>query len=186
MMSIDVLIAVNNEIAQQAAREGLVPYVPAQRRRSHLAVLLPQHRLVEAARGWRKTGADVVRGQDRAWGDMGTRPDLERVPAAARRIPPPPSQPRVRRHRGGRVSGRRVGVQAGRGIERRGRHGRRRPTFQTQVLEVQAPGDGPVTSRCIALTAATASHGTSCSRSRMSVLVLTLRRSSSTRRHIAS
>ena len=28
MMSIETLIAVNNEIAQEAAREGLVPYVP--------------------------------------------------------------------------------------------------------------------------------------------------------------
>ena len=28
MMSLDVIIAVNNEIAREAAQEGLVPYVP--------------------------------------------------------------------------------------------------------------------------------------------------------------
>ena len=89
MMSLEVLIAVNNEIARQAAREGLVPYVPVERRRSDHAVLLPQYRVAEAS-GLAKDRGELVRGQDRARGDLGARPDLGSVPAAARRIPPAP------------------------------------------------------------------------------------------------
>ena len=55
MMSIEVLIAVNNEIARQAAREGLVPYVPFSADEattpffcSNIGSLKPK--------GWRKTG----------------------------------------------------------------------------------------------------------------------------------
>ena len=40
MMSLEVIVAVNNEIARQAAREGLVPYVPVSADEADIAVLL--------------------------------------------------------------------------------------------------------------------------------------------------
>ncbi len=56
MMSIDVLIAVNNEIAQQAAREGLVPYVPASADEATTPFFCPNIGSLNP-RGWQKTGA---------------------------------------------------------------------------------------------------------------------------------
>ena len=55
MMSIDVLIAVNNEIAQQAAREGLVPYVPFSADEATTPFFCPNIGTLKP-RGWRKTG----------------------------------------------------------------------------------------------------------------------------------
>ena len=55
MMSIDVLIAVNNEIAQQAARKGLVPYVPTSADEATTPVFCPNIGSLKP-RGWRKTG----------------------------------------------------------------------------------------------------------------------------------
>ena len=65
MMSIEVLDAVNNEIARKAAKAGTRPLRPLQRRRSRLAVLVPQHRHAEASRLEEDRG-HLVRGQDRA------------------------------------------------------------------------------------------------------------------------
>jgi hypothetical protein len=55
MMSIDVLIAVNNEIAQQAAREGLVPFVPFSADEATTPFFCPNIGTLNP-RGWRKTG----------------------------------------------------------------------------------------------------------------------------------
>ncbi len=55
MMSIDVLIAVNNEIAQQAAREGLVPYVPFSADEATSPFFCPNIGSLKP-RGWRKSG----------------------------------------------------------------------------------------------------------------------------------
>ena len=109
MMSVEVLIAVNNEIARKAAREGLVPYVPISADEVDIAVRLPEHRLAEASR-LAEDRCELVCGQDGAWVGLGTRPDLAAVPAAARGIHPPPPRPWIRHHRRGRMPGRRVGV----------------------------------------------------------------------------
>ncbi len=55
MMSLDVLVAVNNEIARQAAREGLVPYVPASADEAITPFAFPNIGSLKP-RGWRKTG----------------------------------------------------------------------------------------------------------------------------------
>ena len=66
MMSVEVIIAVNNEIARKAAQGGTLSLRPLQRRRSGIAVFVPQHRLAEAS--WlEEDRRDLVRGQDRAW-----------------------------------------------------------------------------------------------------------------------
>jgi hypothetical protein len=55
MMSVEVIIAVNNEIARQAAREGLVPYVPASADEVDTPFAFPNIGSLKP-RGWRKTG----------------------------------------------------------------------------------------------------------------------------------
>ena len=66
MMSVEVIIAVNNEIARKAAKQGLVSLRSHQHRRSGIAVFVPQHRLAEAS--WlEEDRRDLVRGQDWAW-----------------------------------------------------------------------------------------------------------------------
>jgi hypothetical protein len=55
MMSIEVLIAVNNEIAQEAARRGLVPYVPVSADEVRSPFTFPNIGTLKP-RGWRKTG----------------------------------------------------------------------------------------------------------------------------------
>ena len=55
MMSLEVLEAVNNEIARQAAREGLVPYVPASADEAVTPFFCPNIGTLKP-RGWRKTG----------------------------------------------------------------------------------------------------------------------------------
>ena len=56
MMSLEVLRAVNAEIAQQAAREGLVPYVPASADEATTPFFCPNIGTLKP-RGWRKAGA---------------------------------------------------------------------------------------------------------------------------------
>ena len=56
MMSIEVLIAVNNEIAQEAARRGLVPYVPFSADEATTPFFCPNIGSLEP-RGWKRTGA---------------------------------------------------------------------------------------------------------------------------------
>ena len=56
MMSLEVLIAVNNEIAQKAAREGLVPYAPSSADEVESPFSFPNIGTLKL-RGWRKTGA---------------------------------------------------------------------------------------------------------------------------------
>jgi hypothetical protein len=56
MMSLEVLRAVNDEIAQQAAREGLVPYVPFSAEEAITPFFCPNIGTLKP-RGWRKTGA---------------------------------------------------------------------------------------------------------------------------------
>jgi hypothetical protein len=56
MMSIDVLIAVNNEIAQEAAREGLLPYVPFSADEVDNPFSFPNIGSLKP-RGWHKTDA---------------------------------------------------------------------------------------------------------------------------------
>jgi hypothetical protein len=55
MMSVEVIIAVNNEIAQQAAREELIPYVPASADEVDTPFTFPNIGSLKP-RGWRKTG----------------------------------------------------------------------------------------------------------------------------------
>ena len=55
MMSIEVLIAVNNEIAQEAARRGLVPYVPINADEVRSPFAFPNIGSLKP-RGWRRTG----------------------------------------------------------------------------------------------------------------------------------
>jgi hypothetical protein len=55
MMSIEVLIAVNNEIAQEAARRGLVPYVPYSADEVKSPFTFPNIGTLKP-RGWQKTG----------------------------------------------------------------------------------------------------------------------------------
>ena len=57
MMSLEVLEAVNNEIARQAAREGLVPYVPSSPAEVTTPFFCPNIGSL-VPRGWRKTGAN--------------------------------------------------------------------------------------------------------------------------------
>jgi hypothetical protein len=56
MMSIEVLIAVNNEIAQQAAKEGLVPYVPFSADEATSPFFCPNIGTLKP-RGWKRTDA---------------------------------------------------------------------------------------------------------------------------------
>ncbi len=55
MMSIEVLIAVNNEIAREAAREGLVPYVPESADEATTPFFCPNIGTLKP-RGWKRTG----------------------------------------------------------------------------------------------------------------------------------
>ncbi len=55
MMSVEVLIAVNNEIARKAARQGLVPYVPFSPDEVESPFSFPNIGTLKP-RGWRKTG----------------------------------------------------------------------------------------------------------------------------------
>ena len=56
MMSLKFLNAVNNEIARQAAREGLVPYVPFSPNEVDTPFFCPNIGTLKP-RGWRKTRA---------------------------------------------------------------------------------------------------------------------------------
>ena len=55
MMGIETLIAVNNQIAREAAREGLVPYVPYSAEEATSPFFCPNIGSLEP-RGWRRTG----------------------------------------------------------------------------------------------------------------------------------
>lgn len=55
MMSLEVIVAVNNEIARQAAREGLVPYVPFSADEAVTPFAFPNIGSLKP-RGWRNTG----------------------------------------------------------------------------------------------------------------------------------
>ena len=55
MMSLEVIVAVNNEIARKAAREGLVPYVPISADEVTTPFTFPNIGSLKP-RGWRKTG----------------------------------------------------------------------------------------------------------------------------------
>jgi hypothetical protein len=55
MMSIDVLIAVNNDIARKAARQRLVPYVPASADEVQSPWFCPNIGSLQP-KGWEKTG----------------------------------------------------------------------------------------------------------------------------------
>ena len=55
MMSVDVIVAVNNEIARKAAREGLMPYVPFSSDEITSPFFCPNIGSLKP-RGWRKTG----------------------------------------------------------------------------------------------------------------------------------
>jgi hypothetical protein len=55
MMSLDVIIAVNNEIAQEAAKRGLVPYTPFSADEVRSPFTFPNIGPLKP-RGWRKTG----------------------------------------------------------------------------------------------------------------------------------
>jgi hypothetical protein len=56
MMSLEVIVAVNNDIARQAAREGLFPYVPSSADEAVTPFFCPNVGTLKP-RGWRKTGA---------------------------------------------------------------------------------------------------------------------------------
>ena len=56
MMSLEVLVAVNNEIARQAAREGLVPYIPSSPAEATTPFFCPNIGTLNP-RGWRKPEA---------------------------------------------------------------------------------------------------------------------------------
>ena len=55
MMSLEVLVAVNNQIARQAAREGLVPYVPASADEAVTPFAFPNIGSLKP-RGWKRSG----------------------------------------------------------------------------------------------------------------------------------
>lgn len=55
MMSLEVIVAVNNEIAREAAREGLVPYVPFAADEAETPFTFPNIGTLKP-RGWKKTG----------------------------------------------------------------------------------------------------------------------------------
>lgn len=57
MMSLEVLQVVNNEIAQEAAKKGLVPYVPISAEEVDNPFSFPNIGSLEP-RGWRKTDAN--------------------------------------------------------------------------------------------------------------------------------
>lgn len=57
MMSLEVLAAVNAEIAQQAAREGLVPYVPISADEMKSPFTFPNIGSLKPF-GWKKTGTN--------------------------------------------------------------------------------------------------------------------------------
>jgi hypothetical protein len=56
MMSVKVIVAVNNEIAREAARRGLVPYVPVGMDEVESPFSFPNIGSLKP-RGWEKTGA---------------------------------------------------------------------------------------------------------------------------------
>jgi hypothetical protein len=56
MMSLEVLAAVNNQIAREAAREGLVPYIPASADEVESPWFLPNIGYLQP-RGWARAGA---------------------------------------------------------------------------------------------------------------------------------
>ena len=56
MMSLDVIAAVNNDIAQRAAQQGLVPYVPVNADEATSPFFCPNIGSLQP-RGWRKTSA---------------------------------------------------------------------------------------------------------------------------------
>jgi hypothetical protein len=56
MMSLDVLVAVNNQIARKAAKQGLVPYVPFSADEATSPFAFPNIGTLKP-RGWKKTGA---------------------------------------------------------------------------------------------------------------------------------
>ena len=62
MMSVEVLIAVNNEIARKAAREGLVPYVPSSADEVESPFTFPNIGSLEAS-GLAEDRRELVRGQ---------------------------------------------------------------------------------------------------------------------------
>ena len=55
MMGIETLIAVNNEIAREAARQGLVPYVPFSADEVESPFTFPNIGSL-TPRGWKRTG----------------------------------------------------------------------------------------------------------------------------------
>lgn len=55
MMSLEVLAAVNNQIAREAARQGLVPYVPFSADEADTPFFCPNIGYLKP-RGWEKTG----------------------------------------------------------------------------------------------------------------------------------
>jgi hypothetical protein len=55
MMSLEVLRSVNNEIAQEAARQGLVPYVPESADEATNPFFCPNIGTLKP-RGWKRTG----------------------------------------------------------------------------------------------------------------------------------
>ena len=112
MMSLEVIVAVNNQIARQAAREGLVPYVPVSADEATSPFAFPNIGSLKP-RGWQRTGQTWFVDKTGHGRDLGACPDLAAVPSASHGIPPSPSRPRLRHRRGGRVPGRRLGVQAG-------------------------------------------------------------------------
>jgi hypothetical protein len=57
MMSLEVIVAVNNEIARQAAKEGLVPYIPVNADEVDTPFAFPNIGSLKP-RGWKKTGAN--------------------------------------------------------------------------------------------------------------------------------
>jgi hypothetical protein len=72
MMSLEVLVAVNNEIARQAAKEGLVPYVPFSADEAVTPFAFPNIGTLKP-RGWKRTG--------RTWFVDKTGHGLDREPA---------------------------------------------------------------------------------------------------------
>ena len=56
MMSLEVIVAVNQQIARQAAKEGLVPYIPANADEVDTPFFCPNIGSLKP-RGWKKTGA---------------------------------------------------------------------------------------------------------------------------------
>ena len=78
MMSIEVLVAVNNEIARKAAKQGLVPFVPFSPNEVESPFSFPNIGTLKP-RGWVKTSTTWFVDKT-GHGDMGARPDLAAVP----------------------------------------------------------------------------------------------------------